>query len=231
MKNILAENMLRFGVKNLNETATKRVKTLAEQEDAKNPAAAPVPGPPTPPAVLPVENTGFQYVVGGGSSDQARKKPLIRINAPLPPAVQGQPQDKVMHEIDIIRFDGNTTTSVQFRNTGIATGGKTENSKTTFDGLTNPVDFTSSVKAVEAIYLTFGGFIALGNIVKALVWINQNYSDKFKSGQLIIKYLSEAKDANTFAAKWKENKTKGFTAWKASEDWLNSLKYAGLIKA
>ena len=32
MKNILAENMLRFGVKNLNETATKRVKILAEQQ-------------------------------------------------------------------------------------------------------------------------------------------------------------------------------------------------------
>ncbi len=34
MKINLAENMLRFGVKNLNETATRQVKTLAEQTSA-----------------------------------------------------------------------------------------------------------------------------------------------------------------------------------------------------
>jgi len=35
MKINLAENMLRFGVKNLNETASQKVKTLAEQETSK----------------------------------------------------------------------------------------------------------------------------------------------------------------------------------------------------
>ena len=38
MKINLAENMLRFGVKNLNETATSKVKTLAEQEQVSTPA-------------------------------------------------------------------------------------------------------------------------------------------------------------------------------------------------
>ena len=37
MKNILAENMIRFGVKNLNESSIQRVKTLMEQEVAKTP--------------------------------------------------------------------------------------------------------------------------------------------------------------------------------------------------
>ena len=36
MKNILAENMLRFGVKNLSESATKRVKILAEAPENVN---------------------------------------------------------------------------------------------------------------------------------------------------------------------------------------------------
>jgi hypothetical protein len=237
MKINLAENMIRFGVKNLNESSISKVKTLAEQEPAtttQQPTATPAEaGPSAPPAVKPVPGTGFQYIVGGGSSDQAKYKPLIRINAPRPKAVQGQPEGQPMHEIDIIKFDGNITKSVQFRSNGVAHHGETKDSNTTFSegGLTNPVDFISSVKAVEDIYLTFGGQLGLGNIVKALVWIDQNYSAKFKSGSSIIKYLSEAKDANTFAAKWREGKTKGVTFWKSSEDWLNSLKYAGLIKS
>jgi hypothetical protein len=46
MKINLAENMLRFGVKNLTETNTRKVKTLAEQTE--KPVAQPT--PPTPPA-------------------------------------------------------------------------------------------------------------------------------------------------------------------------------------
>jgi len=59
MKINLAENMLRFGVKNLNETATSKVKTLAEQQPAaaKKPTAAtavekPVAPTPVQPGIL-----------------------------------------------------------------------------------------------------------------------------------------------------------------------------------
>ena len=50
MKINLAENMLRFGVKNLNETATKRVKTLAEQKPVQS-----QPAPVTPAAAAPLK--------------------------------------------------------------------------------------------------------------------------------------------------------------------------------
>jgi hypothetical protein len=233
MKINLAENMLRFGVKNLNESSISKVKTLAEQETAAVEKPGTEVGPSTAAVVKAVPGTGFQYIVGGGSSDQAKYKPLIRINAPRPKAVQDQPEGQPMHEIDIIKLDGNITKSVQFRSNGVAHGGVTKDSDTTFTdgGLTNPVDFISSVKAVEGIYSTFGGKLGLGDIVKALVWIDQNYPAKFKSGSSIIKYLSEVTDANMFATKWRAGKTKGVTYWKSSEDWLNSLKYAGLIKS
>ena len=62
MKINLAENMLRFGVKNLNETATSKVKTLAEQTLGK-PAAttSAVPGKPAATAVAPAVTTKKTY--------------------------------------------------------------------------------------------------------------------------------------------------------------------------
>jgi hypothetical protein len=64
MKINLAENMLRFGVKNLNETAIRNVKTLAEQTPA-TPTTATTTTPPTTPKgvkyTIPVTNTLFYY--------------------------------------------------------------------------------------------------------------------------------------------------------------------------
>jgi hypothetical protein len=72
MKINLAENMLRFGVKNLNETATRKIKTLAEQTPTAQgavtqPAPTPVKPTTTPattpgtPYSIPVSNTLFFF--------------------------------------------------------------------------------------------------------------------------------------------------------------------------
>ena len=63
MKINLAENMLRFGVKNLNETATSKVKTLAEQKPT-------APGKPeVKPAVKPAATSLYDIKYGILKSD------------------------------------------------------------------------------------------------------------------------------------------------------------------
>jgi len=77
MKNILAENMLRFGVKNLNETATSKVKQLAEQTPA--PATKPMSSPAVQTVTVP---TAMMMFYSKGNQDYVAETAAIISNMP-----------------------------------------------------------------------------------------------------------------------------------------------------
>lgn len=80
MKNILAENMLRFGVKNLNETVTNKLRILAEQDQTTVPPPAEVNQKRRP--LIPTTFKSFIAIFGQEAYDALSK---IWTNTPTAP--------------------------------------------------------------------------------------------------------------------------------------------------
>ena len=202
MKNILAENMLRFGVKNLNETATSKVKQLSEQDVA---------APAANPKIQRIPGSTFNYGDGGGSSDSAVKAPLATIT----------------DNITFMRFNGTTTNVVEFRKDLIVFG-TVADSKTTYSDSINPTKMPDTFHAVEKIARWLGS--DLTNTLIAIVWLNDNYTAKFGAGRIITTMLRKLNTAGTFTQVWDKNaQTIKFD--QNSNTWITAMKAAKIITA
>ena len=203
MKINLAENMLRFGVKNLNETAISKVKTLAEQAPVQPAAAA---------TVKQIPGSTFNYAVGGGGSDQAKRAPLAVI----------------VEDIDIMKFNGTTTNVVDFRNDliafGTVVGSETEYNRDSI----KPMNIPTSIQAVERVANHVGSDLA--NTLKAIAWLSQNYQQKFGAGNSIVKFLTKLNSEGTFAQVYKTNANQGAKFGNSQDTWITAMKSAGIIR-
>lgn len=204
MKINLAENMLRFGVKNLNETSTWKVKTLAEQEQA--------PAADQAIQVKQIPNSSFNYAVGGGGSDQATKAPLAVI---------------LDDSIDFLKYNGTTTANVEFRADLIAFGTVVD-SETKYSGSVKATNGPTSLAAVEQIASHIKADVP--NTLTAIMWLYRNYGTKLQSGATIGKFLEKFNSQNALQTIYnfgRQNRLIG--EYTSLSTWEKAFKQAGIF--
>ena len=205
MKINLAENMLRFGAKNLTKATKQKLERLAEQNVEA--------GSPTPATVKQIPGSTINYVVGDGSSDQAVKAPLAVITST---------------DLDIMKYNGSTTDKVVFGDDFIRFGNiAADSSETKYSSSVKPIDIPTSFVAVEKIASFLRSDVS--NTLKALVWLNQNHGSQLKLGSTIIENLKKLTNTNALETTYAYavKKRMGLSPLAI---WKEALAAAGILK-
>lgn len=194
MKINLAENMLRFGVKNLSKSATNKVKTLAEQEQK----TAAVTQPAAPQSIT---GTTFRYIVSkngnGASYDLYKTQPLVTIDA---------------NGINIFKWTDPKTNRVSIDPTYVKlievtqTDAGASNVKGSFSIKDIMSNIPATIQVVDNIKSWLG--VDLTSLLKMLVWVSTNYTNQAGCINSIIAQLQKVNDASFAGPQGTYNKLK-----------------------
>ena len=219
MKNTLAENMLRFGAKNLTESSKQKLEQLAEQTQV-TPGKTPVAPGKTPAVVKRIPNSNFNYVVGEGGSAQAVNAPLAIITTDITlMKYRGQPA--TVNDVSA----GGTTDKVIFKQDYVSFG-VTELDNTTISNSIKPITAPTSMQVIESISYKLG--CTLEDALIVVVWLSANFQTKFASGNSVVKNLAILNNENAFLTTYNKS---GVRFGYSKETWLPAMKKAGLITA